>query len=84
MVFCFVGRKVVVRQGFGGMRLLACRLGLFAARHRVQYIPFLVNHAQFQCLLLADTMEKPGSGLQNTVPSMGFTLRASEPAELVI
>lgn len=44
------GRKVVVRQGFGGMRLLACRLGLFAARHRVQYIPFLVNHAQFQCL----------------------------------
>ena len=36
--------------GLRGMRPLACRLGLFAARHRVQYIPFLVNHAQFQCL----------------------------------
>ena len=28
--------------------------------------------------------EKPGSGLQNLVPSIGSTLRASEPAELTI
>ena len=43
----------VTRFFIEGLRtdsLLACRLGLFAARHRVQYIPFLVNHAQFQCL----------------------------------
>ena len=33
---------------------------------------------------LAERMEKPGSGLQNTVPSTGATLRLSEPAELVI
>ena len=46
--------------------------------------PFLSIMRSSSVFLLADTMEKPGSGLQNTVPSMGFTLRASEPAELVI
>ena len=32
----------------------------------------------------AEIMEKPGSLLQNTVPSIGFTWRLSEPAELVM
>jgi len=34
--------------------------------------------------LLIEQMEKPGSGLQNFVPSMGFTLRASDAEELTI
>ena len=58
--------------------------GLFAACNSVQYITLFVNHAQFQCFLSADTMEKPGSGLQKTVPSIGLTLRLSEPEVLVI
>ena len=32
---------------------------------------------------VAEMMEKPGSGLQYTVPSMALTLRLSEPLELV-
>ena len=32
---------------------------------------------------VAEMMEKPGSGLQYTVPSVGLTLRLSEPLELV-
>ena len=33
---------------------------------------------------LAESIENPGSLLQKTVPFTGFTLRLSEPAELVI
>ena len=36
----------------------------------------------FNDFFVADITEKPGSDEQNTVPSTGFTLRASEPAEL--
>ncbi len=46
--------------------------------------PFLSIMRSSSVFLPADTMEKPGSGLQNTVPSMGFTLRARDPEELVI
>lgn len=71
------------------------RQSLALLREQVAHLPFVRVTVcnTLPCLsiirnsstcLSADTIEKPGSPLQNTVPSTGFTLRLSEPAELVI
>ena len=46
--------------------------------------PFLLIIYRRRVFLSAEIMEKPVSGLQNTVPSTGFTLRLNAAAELVI
>ena len=45
--------------------------------------PLLSIIRSFSDFFVAVMMEKPGSGLANTVPLMAFTLRAKAPAELV-
>ena len=47
-------------------------------------LPCLSIMRSSSVFLSADTMEKPGSGLQKTVLSIGLTLRLSEPEVLVI
>lgn len=46
--------------------------------------PFLSIMRSTNAFLSADTIENPGSGLQNTVPSIGCTLRLSDAEELVM
>ena len=84
MVFCFVGGKWLFGRASGKCACLRAGLDYLLRVTVCNTFPFLSIMRSSSVFLLADTMEKPGSGLQNTVPSMGFTLRASEPAELVI
>ena len=45
-------------------------------------LPFLSTILRVKLFLFAERMEKPGSGLQKTVPSMALTFLAREAAEL--
>ena len=55
---------------------------LFLSGHCIKYISFLSIIRRLSSFLSIEQTEKPGSGLQNFVPSMGSTLRAREAAEL--
>lgn len=69
--------------------LLSCFVRILEERYYLfrvtvcNTLPVLSIMRSSSVLGVAEMMENPGSGLQNWVPSMDFTLRLSEPLELV-
>ena len=83
--FCFVGGKWLFGGASGECACLRAGLDYLLRVTVYNTFPFLSIMRSSSVFLLADTMEKPGSGLQNTVPFDGLHLAGErKPAELVI
>lgn len=74
MVFCFVGGKWLFGRASGECACLRAGLDYLLRVTVCNTFPFLSIMRSSGVFLLADTMEKPGSGLQNTVRFDGLHL----------